>query len=250
MALSYAAHLWNITPRENGGGLSPMEVFSSSKFDHPILQGTHVWGCPTYVLDPTLQDGKKLPKWKPRSRRGKFVGISHDHSTNVCEILNLTTLTITPQYHVVYDDFFTTVHCKEEEVPPIWPDLLQFHSENALPIDAHPPPLADEWLDEDERPHRAAPREIRSPIDEHQRELGTPRQVGTPNRIISPQENSQSRTTPRSSAQEGAQSQDTFSPPSTSSTPRTLTETTGTPGSPARHGLGHQFRNLKNLIAK
>ncbi|MGH7974205.1 MAG: hypothetical protein ACREBR_01670, partial [bacterium] len=100
MALSYAAHLWNITPRENGGGLSPLEVFSSSKIDHPILQGTHVWGCPTYVLDPTLQDGKKLPKWKPRSRRGKFVGISPDHSTNVCEILNLTTLTITPQYHV------------------------------------------------------------------------------------------------------------------------------------------------------
>ncbi|MGH3624340.1 MAG: hypothetical protein ACRDQ5_21565, partial [Sciscionella sp.] len=98
MALNYAVHLWNVTPRESCGGLAPIEIFTSSRFDHPILQGTHVWGCPTYVLDPTLQDGKKIPKWRPRSRRGMFVGISPDHSTTVSDVLNLTTLSITPQY--------------------------------------------------------------------------------------------------------------------------------------------------------
>ncbi|MGH7974354.1 MAG: hypothetical protein ACREBR_02415, partial [bacterium] len=30
-----------------------------------------VWGCPTYELDPTLQDGKKLPKLEGSDQRDK-----------------------------------------------------------------------------------------------------------------------------------------------------------------------------------
>ncbi|MGH7955352.1 MAG: hypothetical protein ACREOZ_05270, partial [Gloeomargaritales cyanobacterium] len=230
------------------------------------LQGTHVWGCPTYVLDPTLQDGKKLPKWKPRSRRGMFVGVSPDHSTNVSEILNLTTLSITPQYHLVYDDFFTTVYCPEENEPPTWPDLLQFHSENVLPFDAIPPPLDEDWLDDEEQTQRAAQRERQPTIDverqptigtpRHTMELGTPRHMGTPveqsdtiqnaNSFGSQSPSTQSpasttlsespSTTPELSVSEGVPStQETFSSPSTSSSTRTLPDTTRTPNSPVRH---------------
>ena len=66
MALSYAVYLWNITPSMDTG-LAPLELFSGTKFDFPLICNTHVWGCPAYVLDPHLQDGKKLLKWKPRA---------------------------------------------------------------------------------------------------------------------------------------------------------------------------------------
>jgi hypothetical protein len=68
-----------------------------------------VWGRPVYVLDPRLQDGKKLPKWYPRSRRGMFLGFSTQHSSTVLCILNLVTRHISPQYHVIYDELFSTV---------------------------------------------------------------------------------------------------------------------------------------------
>ena len=66
-ALEHAVHIWNHLPRPDSR-LSPIEIFTGSKAPtHESLSHLHVWGCPTYVLDPKLQDGKKLPKWKPRS---------------------------------------------------------------------------------------------------------------------------------------------------------------------------------------
>ena len=47
-------------------GISPEEIFYSVKSDHSQLRETRAWGCPAYVLDPKLQDGKKIPKWKPQ----------------------------------------------------------------------------------------------------------------------------------------------------------------------------------------
>ena len=69
----------------------------------------HVWGCPCYVLDPKLQDGHNLPKWKPWSRRGMFVGFSPRRSSLVHLVLNTRTGKISPQFHVVFDDWFTSV---------------------------------------------------------------------------------------------------------------------------------------------
>ncbi|MGH9726402.1 MAG: hypothetical protein ACRD41_15170, partial [Candidatus Acidiferrales bacterium] len=123
LALRYAAYIHNITPKPNCGGHSPLELFSSVITEHPMrspaLHHTHVWGCPAYVLDPTLQDGKKLPKWQPRSRKGMFMGVSPDHASTIGDILNLQTKSITPQFHVVYDDDFTTVSATTD-IPPNW----------------------------------------------------------------------------------------------------------------------------------
>jgi hypothetical protein len=109
-ALEYAVYLWNEMPAM-GSRTSPLELFSSCKFppDYAHLQRTHVWGCPVYVLDPHLQDGKKLPKWHPRSRRCQFLGVSPNHSTTIGRILNLRAGHVSPQFHVVYDDLFSTV---------------------------------------------------------------------------------------------------------------------------------------------
>ena len=118
-ALDYAAYLWNNMPQKDSK-MAPLELFGSLKFSsYGHLNRARVWGCPVYVLDPKLQDGKKLPKWTPRSRRGQFLGVSKQHSSNIGQILNLNTGAVSPQFHVVYDDLFSTVPNAELATPYI-----------------------------------------------------------------------------------------------------------------------------------
>ena len=108
-AMAHAVYLWNHLPRKDIRK-SPFELFTKSVMPAELyLQRQHVWGCPVYVLDPRLQDGKKIPKWDPRVRRGQFLGFSSQHSSTIGLILNHRTGSVTPQYHCVYDDWFTTV---------------------------------------------------------------------------------------------------------------------------------------------
>ncbi|KAL7504670.1 hypothetical protein ACHAXN_002258 [Cyclotella atomus] len=60
-------------------GITPIEMVTRCKSDHRDLLRTHVWGCPVYVLDPKLQNGKKLPKWNRCARLGQFLGYSRQH---------------------------------------------------------------------------------------------------------------------------------------------------------------------------
>ena len=108
-AFEHAVFLWNNLPGRTSG-IAPLELFtgvSLASFDH--LQHSHVWGCPAYVLDPKLQDGKKLPKWQACAHRGQYLGVSPDHSSTIGRILNLQSGFISPQYHVIYDDLISTV---------------------------------------------------------------------------------------------------------------------------------------------
>ena len=74
------------------------------------LINCHGWGCSTYVLEPKLQNpGVKIPKSAPRSQRGVNMVFSKIHSTQVGLVLNLLTGSISTQYHVVFDDMFSTV---------------------------------------------------------------------------------------------------------------------------------------------
>ena len=49
-------------------------------------------------------------------------------------VLNLTTRSISPQFHTVYDDFFSTVTNNGEAVPPDWVNLVTNCSKMALDI--------------------------------------------------------------------------------------------------------------------
>ena len=69
LAMEYAAYIYNHTPKMESG-VAPIDIFSRTTVPRQRLKDLHVWGCPTYILDPKLQDGKKIPRWKPRSRRG------------------------------------------------------------------------------------------------------------------------------------------------------------------------------------
>ena len=124
LAMTHAVHMHNHTPRRTDG-LCPVEIWSRSKSNHSHLKNAHPWGCPVYVLDPRLQDGFKLPKWEPRSRRGIYMGISPLHASSVGLILNPNTNRISPQFHCIYDDYFETVHSNDAtSIPPAWEELV------------------------------------------------------------------------------------------------------------------------------
>jgi Reverse transcriptase (RNA-dependent DNA polymerase) len=148
MAVDYAVFIHNHLPNKHSG-LSPIDLFTRTRWPTHKMNDLHVWGCPTYVLDPRVQDGKKLPKWTPRSRRGVFVGLSKRHASTAPLILNLDTLYISPQFHCVFDNWFSTVSGESQDPPPladpIWDNLFgnsrfQYYFDNY-----QPPPLSDEW---------------------------------------------------------------------------------------------------------
>ena len=113
-ALDHACWLFNHTPHHKHGW-APIEIFCGTNVACQHLQRARTWGCPGYVLSPTLQDGKKIPKWSPKSRRGQFLGFSRHHSSTIGLMLNLQTGSISPQFHVVFDELFTTVHSVDED---------------------------------------------------------------------------------------------------------------------------------------
>ena len=89
LAMDYAVHIWNKTPNYENG-LTPNEIIGqTSEPTFNTFKRAYVWGCPAHVLEPTIQDGQKLPKWSPRAKRGNFLGFSKDHSTQIGLIHNL-----------------------------------------------------------------------------------------------------------------------------------------------------------------
>jgi hypothetical protein len=127
MAVAHAVFLHNHVPNPSTG-ISPIDIFTKTRWEQRKLHDLHVWGCPVYVLDKTLSDGKKLPRWKPRSRRSINMGQSPKHASTVPLVLNPESGAITAQFHVVFDDWFATVASSEEDLPdfqsPEWSQLF------------------------------------------------------------------------------------------------------------------------------
>ena len=145
-AVRYACYLFNHCP--DSSGTCPADRFYGTTVPRHKILDFHCWGCPVYVLDPTLQQGRKLPKWQPRSRRGVFVGFSKVHSSDVPLILNPRTGHISPQYHVVFDDGFTTVssHSANEELPTFWNEIELDALIHKIPSDNVNTHLDNDWL--------------------------------------------------------------------------------------------------------
>ena len=107
-ALLYAEFLFNRTPSMTNGH-SPLERLTQRRSDNKDLLRAKVFGCPAFVLDARLQDGKKIPKFDKRARCGQFLGFSPETSTLVGLVRHLVSGHISGQYHVVYDERFETV---------------------------------------------------------------------------------------------------------------------------------------------
>ena len=164
-AMDYAIYVYNRLPKAPQGQ-SPLEIFTGAKQDNTWVNRSRVFGCPAYVLDPTIQDGQKLPRWKPKSRRGQFLGRSKTHASDIGLIRNLKTGYISTQYHVIYDDFYTTVSAKGDAPPSTWQTLNNVSRESTLdPNEAQPPPaLDDSWLESEEAEIRAQRRRVQNRI--------------------------------------------------------------------------------------
>ena len=124
------------TPESKFYGLDPDEI--------PV--GTyHTLFCPVYVLDSKLQSGGiGPPKWEPRSRIGIYLGHSPCHAGSVALVFNPTTGHVSPQYHVVFDDDFSTVpYMNRGEIPPNWDELYNDNRELATDEDYD---LAQSWF--------------------------------------------------------------------------------------------------------
>ncbi|KAL7465130.1 hypothetical protein ACHAXS_005455 [Conticribra weissflogii] len=160
-AVEYAVWVYNRLPKLHHG-LSPLEIWSGIRSSHDDLRRAHVWGCPVYVLKLKMQDGHQIPKWNSKARQGLFVGFSTEHSSLVPLVLNLRTGRISPQFHVIFDDSFQTVPSlcgSVDKIDEAFAALFQSSREAYLDSEFDDngrqlvprPPLAEEWLDDDER---------------------------------------------------------------------------------------------------
>ena len=157
LAMTYAVWIWNRIPNIDSG-YSPEELFYRSKSTHVELNRVRVWGSPLYILDPRLQNGKKIQKWEKRSTTGAFMGFSSNHSSTVNLALNKTTASITPQFHVVHDEIFTTIHNFSSEISnDLWENLtiISRHNDWVPNTDDFgqeipSPSVPIEWIDSEE----------------------------------------------------------------------------------------------------
>ena len=90
---------------------SPLSSFAGTEIE-PNLDHFHPFGCPVYVLESNLQAQRSHNKWTDRSRVGIFLCHSRDHATSVPLVLNTQTGNVSPQFHCIYDDDFST--CKRD----------------------------------------------------------------------------------------------------------------------------------------
>eukprot|EP00957_Ditylum_brightwellii_P202976 15332688-Ditylum_brightwellii.AAC.1 len=86
-------------------GSLPEEKFSNV-CSVQSLTAHHTWGCPVCILDACLQDRSgTVHKWDPRVRH------------------------VSPQFHVVFDDTFSTVpHLRSGTVSALWKELVESNS--------------------------------------------------------------------------------------------------------------------------
>ena len=116
MAVTHAVFLWNHVPSLTTG-LSPHDIFTKTRWPQQRFHDLHVWGSPVYVLNKTISDGMKIPKWQPRSSRMKYMGLSPKYASSVPFVLNPATGSITAQFHVVFDDWFATITADANQLP-------------------------------------------------------------------------------------------------------------------------------------
>ena len=115
---------------------SPLQIFTRSNVD---INKKHYkpFGCPVYVLDKKLQSGKKIEKWKERSKVGIYVGQSPLHNKDVALVLSRFTGYVSPQFHVAIDPGFYTL--KQENLRSFWQQKTHFVDAQARPLQSQQP---------------------------------------------------------------------------------------------------------------
>ena len=85
---------------------------------YSFIKELKTFGCPCYVLNTKSTPTKRLNKWTSKSTKCIYLGKSRSHASNVALVLNLSTDHISPQYHIVFDEQFTTANNNKNETKP------------------------------------------------------------------------------------------------------------------------------------
>ena len=134
----YAERMNHLTWKSDGR--TPFEALASLDPSPLDVKSFHTFGSPCYVLDNRLQSGLSMvPKWDRRARMGIYVGRSPAHASNIALVLNPRTGHVSPQFHVVYDEDFTTVpYLRTGQVPPHWAKLVSQSAELVVTNNSSP----------------------------------------------------------------------------------------------------------------
>ncbi len=128
-------------------GQMPLSILHNVPIENIPVKTFHTLFCPVYMLDSQAQSagGPGPPKWEPCSCIGVYLGHSPFHAGSVALIFNPRTGWVSPQYHVIFNDTFSTIpYMDAGTVPPHWEDLLKHSSEKATDEEFS---LAEDWMD-------------------------------------------------------------------------------------------------------
>ena len=107
-AIRMSSDAFNEGPLKILSGKCPIEVFSSGHIKAEPRK-SRPFGCPVYVLQNALQQGKSIRKWDKRSRLGLYLGRSPFHARSVALVLNIMTGRVSPQFHMQFDPRYQTI---------------------------------------------------------------------------------------------------------------------------------------------
>ena len=74
-------------------------------------------------MNSGLQGGQSIPKWNSRCRTWLYLGTSPRHARSISLVLHLDTARVSPQFHVLHDDFFESV---DKTTTYSWPLVVGF----------------------------------------------------------------------------------------------------------------------------
>ena len=127
-------------------GKTPSSILHGVDLEDTPVKDFHTIFCTIYAFDARLQSagGAGPPKWELCSHIGLNLGHSPFLAGGVALVWNPNTGRVSPQYHVVFDNDFSTVPFMEAgTIPKNWEDLVKYSSERATTKDVT---LADTWL--------------------------------------------------------------------------------------------------------
>ena len=110
---------------------TPSSILHGVDLEDILVKSLHIIYFPIYALNARLQsaEGAGQPKWEPRSHIGVYLWHSPFHAGSVALFWNPNTGQVSPQYHIVfYDDFSTVPFMEASTIPTNWEDLVKYSS--------------------------------------------------------------------------------------------------------------------------
>ena len=119
MAIKAVAERHNSLHVDHKGKTASSILHGVDLEDIPV-KSFHTLFCPIYALDARLQSsgGAGPPKWEPRSHIGVYLGHLPFHAGSVALVWNPNTGRVSPHYHVVFENYFSTVTFMEASTTP------------------------------------------------------------------------------------------------------------------------------------